>query len=239
MEETISLQEIFDVIKNRLKLIILITIGATIIAAVASFFLITPIYQSSAQFIVNQSNMSDDQLNQSAIRTNVELINTYKEIITSQAILNDVAAQLEADIAANQLAGKINVSSAQNSQVVNITVKDKDPQLATAIANTTMYVFQEKMPELMNVDNVHVLSEAVDQANPSPVSPNKKLNIAIGFVLGAMVGIGLAFLLEYLDTTIHAEEDIAKHLELPILGVISTVEQEDIIRPKTTRRSEA
>src|SRR5690625_1045126 len=98
MEETISLKEIFEVIKKRFMLIIACILGAVLIAAVVSFFVITPIYQSTSQFIVNQSNQNTSeemQVDSGTIRANVELINTYNVIITSSAILDEVIESLE------------------------------------------------------------------------------------------------------------------------------------------------
>lgn len=231
MEETISLKEIFEVIKKRLLLIISFTIGAALIAAVVSFFVLTPIYQSNTQFIVNQSKQDETgqiQVDTNTIRTNVELINTYSVIIKSSAILDEVIEELNLPYTSGQLASNINVSSEQNSQVVTVSVKDPNPQRATEIANTTVSIFQDRIPDLMNVDNVNILSEAVTPANPSPVEPKPTLNIAIAIVLGLMIGVGVAFLLEYLDTTIRTEEDIEKNLGLTIIGVISTIDAEDI-----------
>src|SRR5699024_7638561 len=95
MEETIYLKEIFEVIKKRLLLIISCVLGAALIAAVVSFFVLTPTYESSSQFIVNQGEQSTDaQFNSEDIRTNVELINTYNVIIKSNAILDDVSESL-------------------------------------------------------------------------------------------------------------------------------------------------
>lgn len=240
MEETISLKEIFEIIKKRFLIIISFTIGAALIAAIVSFLFLTPIYQSSTQFIVNQ-NGQDQQgqqyIDQSTIRTNVELINTYNVIIKSNAILAEVAEELNLPYSAETLADKINVSSEQNSQVVTVSVKDPNPQRATEIANTTVRIFQDRIPEIMNVDNVHILTEAETKANPSPVEPKPMLNIAIATVLGIMIGVGLAFLLEYLDTTVRTEEDIEKKLGLTLLGTVSTIEAEDIrssIVPTTT-----
>jgi len=73
----------------------------------------------------------------------------------------------------------------------------------------------------MDVQNVQIVDKASTPANPSPVKPNKKLNLAIALVLGLLVSVGLAFLLEYLDTRIKTEEDVQRYLELPVLGSIA------------------
>ncbi|MDC3423496.1 Wzz/FepE/Etk N-terminal domain-containing protein [Aquibacillus sp. 3ASR75-11] len=230
MEETISLKEIVEVLKKRLLLIISLVIGAGLISALITYFVLTPTYESSTQFIVNQSTeMRSTEFNVNDIRTNVELINTYNVIIKSPRILSEVAEELDLPLTSEQLSGKIQVASAQNSQVVTVTATDIDPETATAIANTTVETFQREIPQLMNVDNVKILSEADTPADPQPVNPNPMLNIAIAIVVGGMVGVGLAFLFEYLDNTIKSEADVEKELELPVLGVISHITEDDVI----------
>ncbi|API92964.1 capsular polysaccharide biosynthesis protein [Virgibacillus pantothenticus] len=229
MEETISLKEIFAVLKKRIKLILACIFGAAVIAAIVSYFVLTPTYEANSSFIVNQSQQdSQTQYNVDEIRTNVELINTYNVIIKSARILNQVVDELNLDMTSDELAQKIQVSSEEQSQVVTVTATDSSPELAVEMANTTVTTFQNEIPELMNVDNVNILSEAELEPNPSPVSPNSMLNIAIAIVLGAMIGVGIAFLLEYLDNTITSEEDVEKQLGTPVLGTISSIQEKDI-----------
>ncbi|MEN1968852.1 Wzz/FepE/Etk N-terminal domain-containing protein [Lentibacillus sp. N15] len=229
MEETISLKEIFEVIKKRILLIMSLIVVAALISGVVSYFVLTPTYESKTQFIVNQGEQEKAvQYDVNEIKTNVELINTYNVIIKSPAILSKVIEDLKLSLTPEQLEKKLDVTSAENSQVVTVTVTDPDPELATKMANTTVGVFQDEIPELMNVDNVKVLSEAVTKADPVQVSPKPMLNIAIAVVLGAMVGVGLAFLLEYLDNTIKTEDDIERKLGVPILGVISHIDDKEI-----------
>ncbi|WP_170007332.1 YveK family protein [Bacillus fonticola] len=228
MEETISLQELFQTLKKRMRLILSITLIATIVSAIVSYFLLTPIYQSSTQLLVNQSNEEQTGYNTSQVQTNLQLINTYNVIIKSPAILDLVIEELGLNMTVNQLNEKITVQSATDSQVVNLSVQDEDPQVAANIANTTAEVFRTEIVDLMNVDNVSILAQAVVGENPAPIKPQPVLNIAIALVVGLMAGVGLAFLLEYLDNTVKTEQDIEKLLELPVLGVVTTISEQEV-----------
>jgi polysaccharide biosynthesis transport protein len=65
---------------------------------------------------------------------------------------------------------------------------------------------------------VAVIEEA--EPNPNPVRPNKKLNIGLGLGIGLLIGIGLAFFIEYLDTSVKTIDDVERALQAPVLGVI-------------------
>jgi capsular polysaccharide biosynthesis protein len=230
MEETISLRELFYTLRKRMWLIISITFVATLISGILSFYVMTPIYQSSTQLLVNQDKSDQPIYNYNEIQTNLQLINTYNVIIKSPAILDLVAKELDMDVTAEQLNSKITVGSEKDSQVLNITVQDPDPYMATDIANTTAQVFQKEIVKIMNVDNVSILAVAKTKENPAPIKPQPVLNIAIALVVGLMLGVGLSFLLEYLDNTIKNEMDVEKVLGLPVLGAINTIEEKETIR---------
>jgi capsular polysaccharide biosynthesis protein len=223
MEETISLKELFLTLKKRLSLIIIIAAIATATSGIVSYFLLTPVYQSSTQILVNQSKNDQQVYTAGEVQTNLQLINTYNVIIKSPAILDKVIEQEKLDMSAGALNGLVTVSSEQNSQVVNITVQNEDPQTAANIANTIATTFKSEISTLMNVDNVSILTEAQIGENPSPIDPKPVLNMAIALVVGVMAGVGLAFLLEYLDNTIKTEQDIENQLGLPVLGAITTI----------------
>lgn len=223
MEETLSLQEIFTIIKKRLLLIISLTIVVVGIAVVLSFYFITPIYQAQTQILINQKGSSEEVYSWSQIETDLQLINTYNDIIKSPVILGKVIEELKIDTTPEQLTNQITLLSESESKVLKIQVQDPNPEQAANIANVTAEVFKEEIPSLMNVDNITILSAAKVSENPSPVKPNKKLNIVIGTVIGIMLGIGLAFLLEILDTTIKDEKDVEEVLGIPIMGIVGSM----------------
>ncbi|WP_053360982.1 Wzz/FepE/Etk N-terminal domain-containing protein [Bacillus sp. FJAT-27251] len=240
MEETISLKELLQTLKKRMALILAITLTAVIVSGVVSFFFLTPIYQASTQILVNQKNDEQAMYNASQVQTNLQLIDTYNVIIKSPAILDIVADELYLGLNAQQLNKKITVGSENGSQVVNISVQDEDPKAAADIANTVANVFSKEIVDIMNVDNVSILAKATVTDGQAPVKPQPVLNIAIALVVGLMAGVGLAFLIEYLDNTVKDEQDVERQLELPILGVISVIDDatmEQIKQGRSARKT--
>lgn len=225
MEESISLKELFLTLKKRIWLIVSITILAVIVSAVLSYFVLTPIYSASTQILVNQSKSEESLYSNYEVQTNLQLINTYNVILKSPRILDQVIDELNLKLSTDELSERITVESESESQVITITVEDESPRLATDIANTIASVFQENVSDIMNVDNVAILASATVSDNPTPVKPQPVLNMLIGFVVGLMVSVGLALLLEYADNTIKTEQDIEKHFGVPVLGVIPKVSE--------------
>ncbi|MGA1826080.1 MAG: polysaccharide biosynthesis tyrosine autokinase [bacterium] len=77
---------------------------------------------------------------------------------------------------------------------------------------------ETKINESMKNSNIRFTEPATVPA--SPIKPKKKLNIILGFILGLMSGVGLIFLMEYMETGIKTEDDVKHYLELPVLGLI-------------------
>lgn len=228
MEETISLKELFETLRKRARLILSITLIAILISGLVSFFFLTPIYQASTQLLVNKTQNEQSMYNVGEVQTNLQLINTYNVIIKSPAILEIVIKDLDLDMTVSQLNEKITVANEKDSQVVNLSVQDPSPATAAKIANKTAEVFKNEIVKIMNVDNVSILAKATATDQQSPIKPKPLLNIAIAMVVGLMAGVGIAFLLEYLDNTIKNEQEIENLIGVPVLGVIATMDEDSL-----------
>ncbi len=226
MEKNNTLKEVFQMIRKRILLVLSVALLVSALSGIISFYFITPIYESSTQLLINQEDTK--QMSEIDIQTNLQLINTYNIIIKSSAILDLVKKELAFEnMTTESLNNKINVISERDSQVVTITVQDPDPSIARDIANTTADIFQREIVNLMNIDNVSILTKATASDGQEPIKPQPILNIAISMVIGFVLSIGLAFLLEYLDNTITSEQDIEKLLSLPVIGSISSMEKKE------------
>ncbi|MFJ8246337.1 YveK family protein [Peribacillus asahii] len=224
MEETISLRELFETLKKRLSLILVITLLAAAVSGAISYFVLKPVYKSSSQILVSQSAASSlASIAGVSLDTDAKYIETYNVILKSPYILDQVIKELKMDTTPEQLNGSVSVTQEGQSQVMTISVTNNDPAEAVRIANEIAEVFQREIAQLMRIDNITILSKAELADNPALVKPQPLLNIAIAIVVGLMSGVGLAFLLEYLDNTIKSEQDIEKLLELPVLGAVTTI----------------
>ncbi len=153
---------------------------------------------------------------------NRKLIGTYKEVAKSATVLNEVVNRLSYTTSAGSILGSLNVSLLNDTEIIKITVKGESAEKITELANTLSEVFMEKVSSLMKIENVQVLDMAVMPT--SPISPNKKRNIAIAGVLGVMISVFIIFIIEMFDNTIKTPEDVSNRLELPVLGVIQSHE---------------
>lgn len=235
MKETISLQELFKILKKRIVLIFSILVMSVMITGVISYFFLSPTYEVTTQVLINQKEQEQNQFNTQDIETNLQLINTYNVIIKSPFILSKVIDNLELNTTTELLYEKIEVNSEQNSQVINVSVQDPNPIRAVDIANMTAEVLQNEIQTLMNVDNITVISPAVNKKNIKPVSPNIPLNLVIAIVIGLMIGVGITLLKVHLDTSIKTEQDVNDILELSVLGLVSPITQKKSIGSKELR----
>lgn len=228
-EETISLGELFSILKRSKWLIATLAIIAALIAFLLSSFVISPTYEASTQVLVAPKETQNNMIDSSQVQSSVALVNTYRVIIQSPAILE--AVQQNVIGAPENISNLITVNSEQNSQVINIKVQHTNPVLAADIANEISTVFAEEVRELMSgVDNVKVLSDA--SVPMSPVKPNILLNTAIAMVLGLMIGVAIAFLKVVLDRRIKTEQDVENILELPVLGSIPVIDKVEMMKQR-------
>ncbi|MEK0313675.1 YveK family protein [Cohnella sp. 56] len=229
MTNELDLKDYFRIIRKRLWWIVGVVLIVTVAAGLYSTYVKDPIYQASTKIIVNQSASqvaANQQLNSDMVNTNIKMIETYKEIIKTPAILDKVVEQYpNLGLTSEQLAGKIKVSSVNNTQVMTVGVTDLSYRKAAETANAVSEIFRQEIPGIFKVENVSILNHAkIDPADqPGPISPNIPLNIAIAFIVSLMLSVGVAFLLEYMDDSIKTEADVERYLELPVLASISKV----------------
>lgn len=221
-ENTISLQEIAYALKKRWKLIVLITIAATLVSAILSFFVIKPQYEAKTKlFIGKQETQETNAYNNSDVMMYQQLMKTYAELVKTSDLVTKAVKSADLNYNQNEIKEILNNLTANPSadtQILDLSFKGGNPKEVLKVTESITNEFILESKELIPNGNVQVIQKP--QLPEYPISPNKKLNILIAFVLGLMLGVGVVLLLEYLDNTFKSREELEKTLDLPIIGAI-------------------
>ena len=154
------------------------------------------------------SNVTSDQINSAT-----KLVSTYSIIIKSDTVLQQVIDNLGLSLTYQQLASRVTVSAVDDTQVMKV-----NPEWARQVCEQITVVSPDVILESVEAGSVKVISSAA--VNPTPVSPNVGRNTMLGGVLGLVISVGIILLTVLLDNKIHTEDDVAKYLDLAVVGVI-------------------
>jgi len=236
--EELDLKELFLIFWNKKFEIILITLIAMLIGVVYSYFYVVPVYKSSTKLVLAQSTTQQTEVNadgaitQADVTLNSKLVSTYSEIIKSKSVLREVVNSLNIKgVTEGSVKGSTSVQAIKDTEVIQITVQNLDPNIAAQIANKIAEVFSEKVVEIYNISNVYILDRAEPSSSPSNINHSK--DIIIFAFIGLVVSVGFVLVLNMLDTTIKTEQDVETATGLLVL---SSIPNYDVEQKKKERR---
>ena len=219
-EIEIDLSRVFEIIKKHFKLFALIILATSAVAALVTLFLIPKKYTAETKLIIVQkSNPDSQQISYNDLQTSQKLVNTYSEILKSEAISDEVIQNLKLDDLDTEGYQKIvKISSVKDTEVITVAVTSKDSKEAATIANEVVRVFQDKIYSIMNIENVTVLNSAKVPEKKS--SPSTMRNTLVGFLLGCVIDGCIVVYLLLNDRNIRTEEEMKQIFDYPIIGLI-------------------
>lgn len=222
-DESIKIQDIINALKDRWQLIVCITLIATIFSAICSFFVIKPKYKASTRlFIGKESSEKNSNYSNNDVQMYQKLLKTYADVIQTRDLVEEAFNVDDIDVNPDDALKKLTVTPKTDTQILEISYVSGDREECKEIVDSVATRFIEISSQLISNSNVKVIEKVT--IPKSPISPNKKLNIAVAFILGLMIGTGLAILIEFLDNTFKDKEQVEKILDLPVLGSIPNSE---------------
>lgn len=227
--EELNLKELFDYVKERIYIVIGIIAFVLAVGCVYSMFLKTPMYQSTTTILLvnddGTSSSNTGSITTSDIQLSRNLVSTYSELIRSRRIADQVVESLGLEYSSESLIKKINVTSANNTEVIKVSVSDKDKALAADIANEVVKVFSEEIKSFYKLQNVSVVDVAEEAS--APYNTNLIKDLVIYVFIGVVLALGTVFVIYYFDTTIKNAEEIENKLGLPVIGIVPKVKFKD------------
>ncbi|OPJ61656.1 YveK family protein [Clostridium oryzae] len=213
--------EYLILLKKRWRFITIITLMFTLMAGVVSFFVLKPVYESDISVIIGRPKNVNSQ-NYSSSYNDVmmyqKMVSTYMEFVRSRTVIEDTITTLKLNINVEDLQNKISVTAKGDTEFLTIAVKSKNAEESMNIANQLAKSLKKISSDVKKEDNVQILDKA--QFPTSPDTPKPYLNMTIAFILGFMLSIVIVIVMEYLDNTIKDPEEIEKLLNIPVIGTI-------------------
>lgn len=217
-EREIALKDIFKILKKRLWLIILLPILAAGAAFVVVNYVMVPMYTATATMYVLNKQSEDNIVNYNDLQSGTLLTADYRELALSKRVLSPVAEEYNLNADTIQGDFQISVDAANNTRVIEISATSSDPQLAANIANSVGYEFSYTVSDIMDVSNVSFVDMA--EAPRAASSPKKMKIMGAAGAVGLMLAVGIALMIDFMNTTIRTKEDVETYLELSVLATI-------------------
>ncbi|MFN0067596.1 MAG: GumC family protein [Limisphaerales bacterium] len=160
------------------------------------------------------------------VRLQLQLEQLEKEIEGRvDGIMNGLESEMQATLSSlNELTNQVAVARAEDISrareyrgyfTKKRELENQNIMVDVLTRKLAQELFDARIPRTQIVQITDSAEEGLD-----PVRPNIPLNIVIGVIVGLVVGVGLAFFIEYLDTSVKTIDDVERALQAPVLGVI-------------------
>jgi len=227
----VELRRYLAVLRRRALLIVL-----TVMAAMAAAWIATPrdtSYASSATLYVGFQNLNVDPSGQAPLANDSlaaieRVIRTFSMMIDSEPIAQAALDRAGVDTTPGAVVAATTATPLGDTQLMQIRVVDRDPQVAQALSNAVAESFVDAVQDFEpgadpGEGTVPYLPAYIFDRADLPTTPQPSgivRNLLLAGIFGFLAAAGLAFLLEYLDITVKSAHDAERRLRLPVLGVI-------------------
>ena len=221
-EIEIDVGRVVRAVWSRAWLVMLITALCAVIAFAVTFFLITPKYEASAMFYVNNSSINRGETSQSIssgdLSTSRNLVDSYIVILNTRETLTEVIEYAGVDRSYKEVKKMIKAEAVNETEIFQVSVTSPDPQEAEKIASAIGSILPGRIGTIIDGTSAKVMDAAAVPTSPS--SPSYPKNVVIGAALGFVLIVVFLALREIFDVTIRSEEDVMQCCKHPILAAV-------------------
>ena len=218
--EEINIKDYFKYLKHYIAGFIILTILIVGGVAVYDLGIKKPVYQASTSVVIARADSSEGgAATVNEINAGTKLANTYSEIAKSELVLNQVIENMRLSTSSKELSKNVTIKPVEDTSIIKISVRDRDPEQAAKIANEIATVFSQEIAKIYKLENVSQLSVAVAPTAPANNTLIRDLILAAA---ATILGVAaFAFLKFYLDDSVKHSDDVEKMIGLPITGTIT------------------
>ena len=215
----VNLKRLVDTVLRRAWLVILAAIVGAVVSFGGTCFFVTPLYESTAMFYVNNNSISVGEaslsISSADITASKSLVDTYIVILNTRETMTDVMDYAEVNRSYSEIMDMIKAEAVNDTEIFQVTVTSPDPAEAEKLANSIAYILPKRISSIVEGTSAKIVDSAVIPSEPS--SPNLVVNTLVGFLLGLVVCVGTIILKELFNITIREEDDVTQICKYPLL----------------------
>ena len=221
--EEINLKDFFNYYKKYVLIVVLCAVMFGIGITIYDKLFKTPKYTTSTTIVLVKDANSDitkqaETINQSDITLNQKLVATYRQIVKSKLVLEQVIDKLNLNYSYEKLFNEIKVEALEETEIIKISVTDEDSKLCPNIANKVAEIFENEITKIYKLNNVSIIDKAVEDTSPSNNTFFRDFVLAIFLAVAGSSAI--IFVVYYFDDTLRSTENVESELDMPLIGKI-------------------
>ena len=205
-------------------------LASAVILAVLAFgctrFAVTPLYRSGVTIYVNNVNAPGQQIETitgSNLAAAQKLVSTYVNIIKSDTVLKDVIKTAKLEAKPEDIRKMMSAKQVEETEMFQVFISNPNPKTAAYIANAIANVAPKRIAGFVEGSSAKIVDYASEAEKP--YTPSYTKNIALGFLLGAILACIVLTLRYLFDMRVKTEDDLKQYFDAPVLGIIPSFEQ--------------
>lgn len=215
-EFEINLNDFVYVVRERIWLILAVTLVFGLGSGLCSYYFVQPRYSSSSKiYILSQA---EDTISVNDLYVGEGLAKDYLELVGSRTVVEQMIENLHLDMTYEEVRSMLSIVNSDDTRILTISAEASDPIMAKEMVEEMVNISREKISNIIHVEPPSIVEEAY--INEDPVNMNFKRNIILGLFLGVILSTGIAFLRHVLDGTVRSTDDIEYYLQLITLSVV-------------------
>ncbi len=227
MNEELNLKQIIEVLLPKWTFILIGSLIVALLAFMYSTYMVDPVYVAQGRLYITGTvdSLKDNKKQDtdlSDLMISQELSRTYGQFLTSNTFFKNVSKESKTAFTYEQIKKMTKISNVENTGILQVSVSNTDPVVASRIANTILKCAPKEIERIIVAGSASIIEIAETPKKPS--SPNIPRNTVIGALAGFVLSILIVFLQNMFDKSIKSAEEIKEIFDLPVLGTVPVID---------------
>ncbi|EUJ26557.1 Capsular polysaccharide type 8 biosynthesis protein cap8A [Listeria grayi] len=221
MNTDLNMKSIFKKISKRWYVLILFAVLFMSVVFISKTFFQPKEYKSSVEMLMLPKKQKGNEATDATIRLNIQLMNTYMNVMKSNTVLNKVIKELKLKESTNEINNKLKLATDENSLSIRLTYYGTSPGNSKIVANKISEITKHEIKSLFPDNQLIILNKATD---------GEEMISKIAYVVAGIVGLWAGLLMIFIELlaqrVVKDESDLAR-LGFPTLGTIACMKGEE------------